>query len=95
LIWINVGEIFFMDMLKQIATVALFQGVCAERLKSLAERANYRTFKAGELVIGETDSIRAFYVVVSGQMKLYKSSPEGKEQTLCLLGPGEPFGMCS
>jgi CRP-like cAMP-binding protein len=84
-----------MDILKMIGTVALFQGVSAERLKSLAERANYKNFKAGELVIGETDPIRAFYVVVSGQMKLYKSSAEGKEQTLYLLGAGEPFGMCT
>ncbi len=47
------------------------------------------------MVIGETDPIRSFYVVISGQLKLYRSSAEGKEQTLQLLGPGDPFGLCT
>ena len=84
-----------MDVLKQMQKLALFQGVPAEKLKALAERALYRTCKAGEMLIGETDPAHAFYVVITGQVKLYKISAEGKEQTLNLLGSGEPFGMCT
>ena len=84
-----------MDVLKRMQTLALFQGVPAEKLKELAERALYRTYKAGEMFIGETDPTHAFYVIITGQVKLYKSSPEGREQTLNLLGPGDPFGMCT
>ena len=84
-----------MDILEQMRDVALFRGVPEERLRYLAERATYRVIKPGEMVVGETDYVRAFYILVSGQMKLYKSSPEGKEQTLYLLLPGEPFGMCT
>ena len=84
-----------MDILKQMQTLDLFQGVPAEKLRTLAERSRYRTYKAGEMFIGETDPAHAFYVIVTGQVKLYKSSPEGKEQTLYLLRPGDPFGMCT
>jgi CRP/FNR family transcriptional regulator, dissimilatory nitrate respiration regulator len=84
-----------MDVLKRMQTLALFQGVPVEKLKMLVERALYRTYKAGEMLIGETDPARAFYVVIEGQVKLYKISAEGKEQTLNLLGPGDPFGMCT
>ncbi len=84
-----------MDLLKQIGGLKLFEGVPAEKLRALAEHTRYRTYRAGEMFIGETDAVHAFYVVVSGQIKLYKSSPEGKEQTLYLLGPGDPFGMCT
>ena len=84
-----------MDVLKRMQRLALFQGVPAEKLKALAERALYRTYKAGEMFIGETDPAHAFYVIITGQVKLYKSSPEGREQTLNLLGPGDPFGMCT
>jgi CRP-like cAMP-binding protein len=84
-----------MDILKKMHDIALFRGVPAERLRYLADRATYRVLKPGEMVVGETDCVRAFYIVVSGQLKLYKSSPEGKEQTLYLLRPGEPFGMCT
>lgn len=84
-----------MDILRQMQKLDLFQGVPAEKLKTLAERSRYRTYKAGEMFIGETDPAHAFYVIVTGQVKLYKSSPEGKEQTLYLLRPGDPFGMCT
>ena len=84
-----------MDVLKRMQALVLFQGVPAEKLKALAERALFKTYKAGEMLIGETDPVRAFYVVITGQVKLYKISAEGKEQTLKLLGPGEPFGMCT
>ena len=84
-----------MDVLKQMQALDLFQGVPTEKLRTLAERSRYRTYKAGEMFIGETDPAHAFYVIVTGQVKLYKSSPEGKEQTLYLLRPGDPFGMCT
>ena len=84
-----------MDLLKKMQTLALFQGIPSEKLKALAERALYRTYKAGEMFIGDTDPAHAFYVIMTGQVKLYKSSPEGREQTLNLLGPGDPFGMCT
>jgi CRP-like cAMP-binding protein len=84
-----------MDLLQQIRRLKLFEGVPAEKLQALAEQSRYRTYRAGEMFIGETDAVHAFYVVISGQIKLYKSSPEGKEQTLYLLRPGDPFGMCT
>lgn len=84
-----------MDVLKQMQALDLFQGVPTEKLRTLAERSRYRTYKAGEMFIGEMDPAHAFYVIVTGQVKLYKSSPEGKEQTLYLLRPGDPFGMCT
>ena len=84
-----------MDILKRMRELDLFRGVPVEKLQVLAERSRYRLYKAGELFIGETDPAHAFYVVITGQIKLYKSSPEGKEQTLYLLRPGDPFGMCT
>ena len=84
-----------MDITNQIKDIALFQGVSPEKLRFLASQATYKKFKAGELVIGEADPIRSFYVVITGQLKLYRSSAEGKEQTLQLLGPGDPFGLCT
>lgn len=83
------------DIIKQLQDFPLFRGLSAENLKLLASQALQRKFKQGDLLIGEEDPIRAFYVVTSGQLKLYKSSSEGKEQTLSLLRPGDPFGLCT
>lgn len=84
-----------MDLSLQLGGIVLFQGVSPEKIKTLAAQATFKKFKPGELVIGEADSIRSFYVVLTGQLKLYRSSAEGKEQTLQLLGPGDPFGLCT
>lgn len=84
-----------MEITKHIKDINLFKGVSSAQLGFLAAQATYKKFKPGEMVIGETDPIRSFYVVISGQLKLYRSSAEGKEQTLQLLGPGDPFGLCT
>jgi len=84
-----------MNSIKKINDLDLFQGVSPEKMRLLIAQAAYKKYKRGEMIIGEEDSIRSFYVVVSGQLKLYRSSPEGKEQTLQLLGPGDPFGLCT
>ena len=84
-----------MDITNQIKDIVLFQGVSLEKIQLLAAQAKYKKFKSGEIVIGEADPIRSFYVVIYGQLKLYRSSMEGKEQTLQLLGPGDPFGLCT
>lgn len=83
------------EFLARMEGIPLFQGVSREGLRALAAKARLRTFRAGEAILGETDSVHAFFVILDGRVKLYKSSAEGKEQTLCLLGPGEPFGLCT
>jgi len=84
-----------MDITKQIRHFTLFQGLSEENLSLLVSKALHKKVKQGDLLIGETDQVRAFYVVTAGQLKLYKSSSEGKEQTLSLLRPGDPFGLCT
>ncbi|MBN1548842.1 MAG: Crp/Fnr family transcriptional regulator [Syntrophaceae bacterium] len=84
-----------MNNINELQNIDLFQGVSLENLKLLNSRVVYKKFKSGEKVIGEEEPIREFYVVISGKLRLYKSSSEGKEQTLFLLGPGDPFGLCT
>ena len=84
-----------MDTLKQIQDMTLFQGLSGKVLEALSRRVLIGTYQPGEMIVAETDLVKAFFVVVSGQVKLFKTSLEGKEQTLHLLGPGEPFGLCT
>jgi CRP/FNR family transcriptional regulator, dissimilatory nitrate respiration regulator len=84
-----------MNILEEIQHIGLFAGVPREKMQALILQSTYKTLQPGEIIVSEQDPVRAFYVVISGQLKLYKSSAEGKEQTLYLLGPGEPFGLCT
>ncbi|MFA7177991.1 MAG: cyclic nucleotide-binding domain-containing protein, partial [Smithellaceae bacterium] len=83
-----------MDILERMKKIDLFQGVSFESLRVLAAQALYKKYASQEMVIGEADFIRSFYIVLEGRLKLYKSSPEGREQTIQLLEPGDPFGLC-
>jgi CRP/FNR family transcriptional regulator len=78
-----------------LGSLALFKGLPPEQVERLAVRATVRVYAPGEIIFMESERIRAFFVVARGAVKLYKSSPEGREQTLYVFGPGEPFCLCT
>jgi CRP-like cAMP-binding protein len=81
-------EWVFMDTLKQIQDIPLFQGLSNELMEALSRRVLIGAYQPGEVIVAETDLVKQFFVVITGQVKLSKSSMEGREQTLYLLGPG-------
>jgi CRP/FNR family transcriptional regulator len=75
-----------------IARVPLFKGLPGDQIERLARTASRRPFKRGETIFTEGEEADGFYVVVRGRVKIFKLSPEGKEQVLHLVGFQEPFG---
>ncbi|NTV32610.1 MAG: cyclic nucleotide-binding domain-containing protein, partial [Deltaproteobacteria bacterium] len=51
-----------------------------------------QVFRKGESIFSEGEEGNGFYVVITGRVKIFKLSSEGKEQILHFFGPGEPFG---
>lgn len=80
-----------MKHLKQIDLIPLFQGLSREQHQELARITVEQEYDRGQTIFSEGDEASGFYVVVSGLIKIYKLSPDGKEQILHLFGPGEPF----
>jgi CRP-like cAMP-binding protein len=80
------------SIIRTIAQIPLFQGLPADQLKDLAMIMTDQVFRKGELIFSEGEDGSGFYVVNTGRVKVYKLSPEGKEQILHIFGPGEPFG---
>lgn len=76
-----------------LAEFPSFRGLPPEQLREVAAIAVRRHASRGETIFSDGEEGRGFYVVVEGLVKVYKLSPEGKEQTLHVLGPGEPFGQ--
>ncbi len=70
----------------------LFDGLPREQLDQLAAIATTKEFKRGEPIFFEGDEANGFYMVLDGKVKIFKMSLVGKEQTLHIFGPGEPFG---
>jgi len=81
-----------MDKHACIATISLFQGLEDIYLKHLADIALQKPFKRGEIIFIDDDPCDGFYVAATGRIKIFKISPEGKEQILHIFDPGEPFG---
>ncbi|HPI92688.1 MAG TPA: Crp/Fnr family transcriptional regulator [Deltaproteobacteria bacterium] len=84
-----------MEKSNRLDNIPLFQGLSKKLLETISKKALVKTYRAGEAVVNEEDPVRSLSVVLDGQVKLSKSSTEGKEQTLTLLGPGDPFGLCT
>ncbi len=81
-----------MDISKRIAAIPLFAGLSAVQFQNLARIIVRRTYQKGELIFLEGDEGTGFYIVETGQIKVYKISAEGKEQILHLFGPHEAVG---
>jgi len=81
-----------MDILSFMDHVPLFNGLPAEQLERLARVATFRTAKRGEVLFVDGEEANGFYVTVRGRIKVYKLSPEGKEQVLHIVEFPEPFG---
>lgn len=81
-----------MDILHQIAASPLFQGLSRGHYEELAMIMLEQVFKRGQFIFSEGDEADGFYIILSGRVKAFKLSAEGKEQILHVLGPGEPLG---
>lgn len=80
-----------MTIVELLAAVPLFQGMTHDQHEELAMILTDQTFGRGETIFSEGDEGVGFYVVVEGRVKIYKLSPDGKEQILHLFESGEPF----
>ena len=73
---------------KILAQTSLFAGLSETELAFLAQHAVARKFSAGEIVFSEGDPCAGMYVVESGHIRIFKTSPGGREQVLSIDGPG-------
>jgi CRP/FNR family transcriptional regulator, cyclic AMP receptor protein len=61
-------------------------------LDAIAPRGMTRTFPANAILINEGDTTDSLYILLSGRVKIYASSDDGRELVLAEHGPGEYFG---
>ena len=71
--------------------IYLFSGIAEADLEILARMAVKKTFPRQATIFWEGKEAQGFYLLITGQIKLVKSSPEGKEYIIRLVGPGETF----
>jgi CRP/FNR family transcriptional regulator len=66
----------------------LFAALDESELGSLAARCGIRAYAAGEVLFSEGEPCKGLYIVVSGRIRIFKTSVNGREQVLAVEGPG-------
>ena len=69
----------------------LFAGLKEEDLKRIRAIASLKQVKKKEILFSDGADARGFYVILSGRVKLFNVSPEGKEQILHIVGAPDAF----
>ena len=81
--------------IRAISQVPLFSQLSKEDLEALAEKAQPRRFRSGQVIFYKDDTGTQFYVIMEGKVRIALPSPQGEEITLAILGTGELFGEFS
>jgi CRP/FNR family transcriptional regulator len=79
-------------MKNNLADSVLFSGVEPEGLKIIEDSGHTFSADKGAFLFFQDDLAERFYVVLKGKVKIFKTSPDGKEQILLMAGMGESFG---
>lgn len=74
--------------IQALRCVRLFADLSDDELQFIANRALIQHRDAGEMIFVEGEPCQGLFVVRSGQVKIFKSSAEGREQVILISGPG-------
>lgn len=74
-----------------IKTIPYFAGLSSAELEAIGRYIFEKPAVRGEIILLDEEPPEAIYFVVSGAVKVFKTSAEGKEQILCIIRPGESF----
>ena len=72
-----------------LSHVPIFADLSEEELRALADHTATIRVSAAELIFAEGDACEGFYVVESGELKIFKTAPSGREQILTIERPGD------
>ena len=74
-----------------LKSIPYFAGMSPAELDSIKQLIFERKAERGEIILYEEEPAEALFFVVSGAVKVFKTSAEGKEQILNIVRPGESF----
>lgn len=74
-----------------LKSIPYFSGLSPAELDSIRRLLFEKRAERGEIILVEDEIAEALFFVVSGAVKIFKTSAEGKEQILNIVRPGESF----
>lgn len=75
-----------------VRDATLFAGLDDESTSALLKFMKPRSLRRGTVLFREGDSGNELYIVSTGKLKVGRESPDGRENLLSVVGPGEMIG---
>jgi CRP/FNR family cyclic AMP-dependent transcriptional regulator len=75
-----------------LENIALFSTLNPSELEILENHMVTRTYQKNTVIINEGDEASSLFVILSGEVKVFLSNPDGKEIIINTQGSGEHFG---
>lgn len=69
----------------------MFSDLPSAEIEAIAEGCSLRTLAKDELLFREGDKAEGFYVVQTGRINIFRLTPDGREQVICMFEPSESF----
>lgn len=79
-------------MIEELRQCFLFANMAEPQFQRVMRHAVPRQLKSGETLFEQGDAASRFYLLTSGQVKLFRLSPAGNEKVVSIITPGSTFG---
>ena len=92
------GEIHSFRQIALIATLRksrMFAELSSAEIDAVADGCSLRTLQKGEMLFREGERGEGFYVVQTGAISVYRLTPDGREQIICVFRAPESFAEAS
>ncbi len=76
---------------ENLKKVYIFSGLNEDEIDKLSKIVRQKTFNKGDIIFFDTEPYLGFYITVTGLVKIYKISKDGKEHILHLISPFNTF----
>ncbi len=79
------------NIIDDLSKGMLFKRLSEAQLRQVAGKAERVRKKEGEFLFEQEDSAKRFYLLISGQIKLFRLSSDGDEKVIEVIKPGATF----
>lgn len=81
-----------LDKIELLSRINLFESITSKSRETLADICVQQNFLKKEILFREGDTGKALYILITGNVQLHKTGPEGEEVVIRVIKPGDLFG---
>jgi CRP/FNR family transcriptional regulator, dissimilatory nitrate respiration regulator len=80
------------ELIPLLRQIGIFESLEDMYLLELVTSGRRKRYDGDQTVFMQGDRATGLYIVLRGRVKVFKTSPKGRQQTLMVMGPGQPVG---